>query len=75
MTSKIEIKTKPSKVVNRAVATRALLKVSIMCASCVGVLKTGCVVDGKICMSQRKIMKTLIALEKNVYFIMKTLLI
>ena len=53
---------------NRAVATRALLKVSIMCASCVMVLKTGCVVVGKICLSQRKIMKTLIALEKKHVF-------
>ena len=38
-------------------------------------LKTGCVKDAKICMSQRKIMKTVIALEKNMYFIMKTFLI
>ena len=29
------------------------------------VLKTGCVIDGKICMSQKKIMKTVIALEQN----------
>ena len=29
------------------------------------VLKTGCVIDGKICLSQRKIMKTVIALEEN----------
>ena len=28
-------------------------------------LKTRFVIDGKICMSQRKIMKTLIALEKK----------
>ena len=27
--------------------------------------KTGCVIDGKISMSQRKIMKTVIALEKT----------
>ena len=38
-------------------------------------LKTGFVMDGKICVSQRKIMKTVIPLEKNIYFIMKILLI
>ena len=27
------------------------------------VVKTGCAIDGKICMSQRKIMKTVIASE------------
>ena len=32
---------------------------------CVMVVKTGCVMDGKICMSQRKIMKTVIAPEKT----------
>ena len=32
---------------------------------CVMVVKTGCVIDGKICMSQRKIMKTVIAPEKK----------
>ena len=32
---------------------------------CVAVIKTGCVIDGKIDMSQRKIMKTVIALEKK----------
>ena len=43
---------------------------------CVVVLNTGCVIDAKICMSQRKIMKAVIVLEKkNMYFIMKTLLI
>ena len=44
---------------------------------CVVALKVGCVIDGKICMSQRKIMKTvIIAVEKkNMYFIVKTLLI
>ena len=31
------------------------------------VLKTGCVIDGKMCMSQRKIMKTVIALEKKTH--------
>ena len=40
------------------------------------VLETGCVIDGKICVSQWKIMKTVIALEKKfMYFIMKILLI
>ena len=39
------------------------------------VVKTGCVIDEKICVSQRKIMKTVIALGKKAYFIMKTLLI
>ena len=39
------------------------------------VLKTGCAIDRKICVPQRKIMKTVIALEKkDMYFIMKTLL-
>ena len=28
-------------------------------------LKAGCVIDGKICMSERKIMKTVIVLEKR----------
>ena len=43
---------------------------------CVVVQKTGCVIDGKMCMSQRKIMKTVITLEKkNMYFVMKTSLI
>ena len=32
---------------------------------CVVFLKTGCVIDGKISLSQRKIMKTVIALEKK----------
>jgi len=27
--------------------------------------KTGCVIDGKICMSQRKIMKTVMALKNK----------
>ena len=36
--------------------------------------KIGCVIDGKISMSQRKIMKTVIALEKHLFH-MKTLLI
>ena len=31
---------------------------------CLGVLKTGCLLDGKICLSQRK-MKTVIALEEE----------
>ena len=31
------------------------------------VVKTGSVIDGKICMSQRKVMKTVIAPEKNVH--------
>ena len=46
------------------------------------VVKTGCAIDGKIwILSQKKIMKTVIALgnkkkkNKNMYFIMKTLLI
>ena len=34
---------------------------------CVVVAKTGCVIDGKICMSQRKIVKSVIAVEKNWY--------
>ena len=29
------------------------------------VLKTGCVIDAKICMSERKFMKTVIALEEK----------
>ena len=29
------------------------------------VVKAGCVTDGKICMSQRKVMKTVIAPEKK----------
>ena len=33
------------------------------CCAMVG--KTGCVIDGNICMSQRKIMKTVIAPEKT----------
>ena len=43
-------------------------------ALCSGYI-TGCVIDGKICMPQRKIMKTVIALEKKMYFFMNTLLI
>ena len=40
------------------------------------VLKAGCVIKGKICMSERKIVKTVIAMEKNIiYLIMKTLLV
>ena len=42
------------------------------------ILKTGCVINGirKICMPQRKILKTVIALgKKNKYLTMKTLLI
>ena len=39
------------------------------------VLKRGCVIDAKICMSQGKIRKTVIALEKKHDFIMETLLI
>ena len=35
---------------------------------CVVVLKTGCVMDGKMCMSQRKIMKSVIALKKKNVF-------
>ena len=31
------------------------------------VVKTGCVIDGKVCMSQRKIMKTVIAVKKNTF--------
>ena len=31
------------------------------------VVKTECAIDGKICMSERKIMKSVIALEKNVF--------
>ena len=43
---------------------------------CVMVTKTGCVIDGKISMSLKKIMKTVTAAEeKNMHFIMKTLLI
>ena len=38
-------------------------------------VKIGCVINEKTCMSQRKIIKTVIAPEKNMYFIMKTLLI
>ena len=42
---------------------------------CVMVAKTGCEIDGKICMSLKKIMKTLTAAkQKNMHFIMKTLL-
>ena len=32
---------------------------------CVMVAKTGCVIDGKICMSLKKIMKTVTAAEKK----------
>jgi len=32
---------------------------------CEVVLKTGCVIDAKICMSQRTIMKTVVALEEK----------
>ena len=32
------------------------------------VLKIGCVIDGKMCMSQRKVMKTVITLEKKNVF-------
>ena len=35
---------------------------------CVVALKTGCVIDGKICMFQRKIMKTVIALKQKRVF-------
>ena len=35
---------------------------------CVVVLKTGCVIGAKICISQRKVMKTVIALEKKHVF-------
>ena len=31
------------------------------------VLKTRCVVEGKICVSERKIMKTVLPLEKNIF--------
>ena len=42
---------------------------------CVMVSKIGCVIDGKICMSQKKIMKTVTAAKKNpMHFTMKTLL-
>ena len=37
--------------------------------------KAACIIDGKICMSQSKIMKSVIALKKKMYFIMKTSLI
>ena len=37
---------------------------------CVVDLKTGCI-DAKICMSERKIMKIVIALKKNMFYIMK----
>ena len=50
------LKTRRSKIVSQAVATRAR---SVM------VVKTGCVTEGKICMSQRKIMKTVIAPEET----------
>ena len=39
-----------------------------MSEGCAVVLKTGCVVHGKICMSQRKIMKTVISLEEKHVF-------
>jgi len=44
---------------------------------CEVVLKTGCVIDAKICMSQRTIMKTVVAREKKKkgLFIMKTMLL
>ena len=35
---------------------------------CVMVAKTGCVIDRKICMSQKKIMKTVTAAEKNAFY-------
>jgi len=38
------------------------------------VLNTGRVIDAEVCMSQRKIVKTVIAVEKDMYFIMKTLI-
>ena len=38
------------------------------------VVKTGCVINGKICMSKRKIMKTVITVETT-HFVMKTLFI
>ena len=41
---------------------------------CVMVAKTGYVIDGKICMSGKKIMKNVTAAEKK-NFIVKTLLI
>ena len=42
---------------------------------CVMVAKTGCVMDGKIYMSQKKIINCNRSGEKNMHFIMKTLLI
>ena len=36
---------------------------------CVMVLKTGCVIDGKICMSRKKIMKTVTtAIKKHAFY-------
>ena len=43
---------------SQAVTTRVLLSVSIMSARCGVVLKSGCAMDAKRCVSQGKIMKT-----------------
>ena len=59
--------TRRFKIVSRALDTRVLImpRASIMSEGCAVVLKTGCVRDWKICMSQRKIMKTVIAPEEK----------
>ena len=38
------------------------------------VLNTGRVIDAEVCMSRRKIVKSVIAVEKDMYFIMKTMI-
>ena len=53
-----------SSLISQAVTTRVLPSVSIMSARCGVVVKSGCAMDAKRCVSQRKIMKT--GKKKNV---------